>query len=148
MKVLDLQCSSEHLFEGWFASEDEFQRQLETQLLQCPVCGSSSVHKRLSAPRLNLSSTRAVSAPTEPVGVAAPPSEASPPWLQGLRQLLAKTQDVGAEFAEEARKMHYGEAPERGIRGQATPEQVRELLDEGIEVMTLALPPQLKNPLH
>lgn len=158
MKVLDLHCPQGHLFEGWFASEDDFQSQLQRQLVLCPVCGDSSITKRLSAPRLNLGAR-----PPQPAASAAPQaaprsapadpsSPAMPPeareqlqamqaaWLQWSRKVAEQTEDVGQRFADEARRMHYGETGERPIRGQASPEQAMELLDEGIAVVPLALP--------
>jgi hypothetical protein len=69
-------------------------------------------------------------------------------WLQVARQIMAQTEDVGSRFAEEARKIHYGESEERGIRGQATPQETEALLEEGIGVMPLALPAALKGPLQ
>jgi hypothetical protein len=147
VKVLDLQCSAQHRFEGWFASEDEFQRQLQSELLECPLCGSTSVSKRLSAPRLNLSSARTASA-EQTESVVAPASDPAfqAQWLTALRQLVANTEDVGEKFPEEARKIHYGETQERSIRGRATSAQTQELLEEGIQV--LPLPQALKEPLH
>ncbi len=147
MKVLDLQCVQQHRFEGWFASEDEFQRQLQAGLLECPLCGATSVSKCLSAPRLNLGSGRASSAePAEPVVVASPEPAVQAQWLSALRHLVASTEDVGEKFPEEARRIHYGEVRERSIRGEANATQRRELLDEGIMVMPL--PKMLKDPLH
>ena len=149
MKVLDLQCSLKHQFEGWFASEQEFQRQLGAGLVQCPLCGASSVHKRLSAPYLNLASTReAAAAPADSESETPSVGNLQDQWVDSVRQLLANSEDVGESFPEEARKMHYGEAKERSIRGQATPTQARELVEEGIAVLPIALPPALKDPLH
>ncbi len=157
MKVLDLQCAHGHAFEGWFSSEDDYQDQLARQLLECPLCGDTGVAKLPSAPRLNLGGAAAPAAPAEarPAGPAgATPVAAMPPaalqaaWMHMVRRVMASTEDVGERFAEEARKMHYGEADERGIRGQATREQTEELLDEGIAVMPLPLPPGFKNTLQ
>jgi hypothetical protein len=149
MKVLDLQCANKHVFEGWFASEDDFQSQLDRGLLSCPVCGQVSVSKKLSAPRLNLSSPRADDAPVQDL-VA--PTDADlnlqNAWMAMARRILANTDDVGQGFAEEARKIHYGEAKERGIRGQATREETESLLEEGIAVMPLPLPQALKGQLQ
>jgi hypothetical protein len=149
MKVLDLQCANKHVFEGWFASEEDFQSQLDRGLLSCPVCGQVSVSKKLSAPRLNLSSPRADDAPVQDL-VA--PTDADlnlqNAWMAMARRILANTDDVGQGFAEEARKIHYGEAKERGIRGQATREETESLLEEGIAVMPLPLPQALKGQLQ
>jgi hypothetical protein len=149
MKVLDLQCGREHLFEGWFASEEDFANQKESGVLICPLCGDSTVNKRLSAPRLNLLSrgTKSASLRDDPA-----PDEPSPTlqaaWMALGRDVLANTEDVGNQFAQEARKIHYGEVPERGIRGQATLTETESLIDEGIAVQALLLPEVLKQPLH
>lgn len=156
MKVLNLHCASGHAFEGWFASEDDFQSQHARGLVSCPVCGDAGVTKGLSAPRLNLrgSKTEAqapVAAPDEARQemVAAPSDpKLQAAWLKAVRELMAKTEDVGERFAEEARRMHYGESEERNIRGQATTHETRELLEEGISVLPLAIPEALKGPLQ
>ena len=158
MKVLDLQCSQHHLFEGWFASEDDFVSQCLRGLVQCPVCADPSVVKKLSAPRLNLSGARepqaAKSEPTASTGPAMPArmgeveTALAAAWMAVARHVVANTTDVGGQFAEEARKMHYGETEVRNIRGQTTPEQAKELVEEGIEVMPLLLPEALKGPLQ
>ncbi|APW38728.1 hypothetical protein RD110_17225 [Rhodoferax koreense] len=152
MKVLDLQCGRQHTFEGWFGSEEDFQSQLARSLVECPVCGDTGILKRLSAPRLNLGATQA---PDKPAGesrsvaaVPAPNAAQQAAFLQAVRHVLANTEDVGAQFAEEARKIHYGEADERNIRGQATAEETAELLEEGIAVMPLPIPKALKGPLQ
>jgi hypothetical protein len=157
MKVLDLQCTHGHAFEGWFSSEDDFQDQLTRQLLACPVCGDSQIVKLPSAPRLNLGSTTAPATPPAPppavptersTAAVMPAAAMQAAWLQMVRRVVASTEDVGERFAEEARRMHYGEAAERGIRGQASIEQTEELLDEGIAVLPLPLPPGFKDTLQ
>lgn len=149
MKVLDLQCAHGHAFEGWFASEDDFLGQCERSLVQCPLCGDASVTKKPSAPRLNLGAKRADSVPTQEMGPAHKAEEAlSAAWLSVARQLLATTSDVGSRFAEEARKMHYGEIEERSIRGKATPQEAQSLVDEGIDVLPFLLPDALKGTLQ
>ena len=157
MKVFDLQCVQGHAFEGWFSSEDDFQQQLSTGFLTCPMCGEAHVVKLPSAPRLNLSGaserplpqTVDTQAPAtgEPVA-SLPPQALQAAWLHIVRRVMANTEDVGQRFAEEARRMHYGEAESRGIRGQATPEQTEELLDEGIAVMPLPFPDGFKDTLQ
>jgi len=158
MKVLNLQCDAQHGFEGWFASEEDYAGQVARGLLACPLCGSKSVTKLPSAPRLNLGAARsedaASSPPTGPQGqkqdvVAGDAEQAlQAAWLQVARRIVAQTEDVGGRFAEEARKMHYGEAEERSIRGQASREETEALLDEGITIMPLPLPDALKGPLQ
>lgn len=152
MKVLDLQCNHQHEFEGWFGSEDDFQSQLSRQLVECPVCASHDISKRLSAPRLNLSGARPTETP--PVSIEsnpaahASPAEMQAAWLKLVRHVMANTVDVGDKFAEEARKIHYGEAEQKQIRGQVSAEETRELLEEGIPVMPLPVPEALKGPLQ
>ena len=155
MKVLNLYCAYGHTFEGWFANEDDFQSQQARALLSCPVCQSPDIRKGLSAPRLNLASeSRSVDAghadSTAPVAHVrdAVPAALVQAWLELSRRMVANTQDVGERFAQEARKMHYGETEDRGIRGQATPTEVRELLDEGIDVLPLLLPEASKHTLQ
>ena len=158
MKVLDLQCTHGHAFEGWFSSEDDFQDQLTRRLVECPLCGDTAIAKLPSAPRLNLSGASTAHEPA-PMQQAAPAGDGGPvaslppaalqaAWMQMVRRVMANTEDVGERFAEEARRMHYGEADERGIRGQATREQTEELLDEGIAVMPLPIPAGFKNTLQ
>lgn len=162
MKVLDLRCSLDHAFEGWFASEDDFVAQCGRHLVQCPMCGSSEVRKALSAPRLNLRGLREPAEAGDPVVQPAPadqtaalaPGEAPPRkaleamWLQLARHVVAHTEDVGDRFAVEARRMHHQEVPERGIRGQATAQETEQLLEEGIAVLPLLMPEAAKNTLQ
>jgi hypothetical protein len=146
MKVLDLQCSQQHSFEGWFGSEAEFQDQLARGLVECPLCGDAAVTKLLSAPRLNLGSGKEPAARADVV--AAPDATIQAAWMQMVRLVLANTEDVGQRFPEEARRMHYGETEERGIRGQASPDETQALLEEGIGVLPLPIPKALKEPLQ
>lgn len=153
MKVLDLQCGSQHVFEGWFASEDDFASQLGRGLVACPMCGDTGITKKLSAPRLNLGHGReAPVAQRQDVATVAAGEGADTSlqaaWMALARRVLANTDDVGARFAEEARRIHYGETPQRGIRGQATPAETEALLDEGIAVMPLPIPDALKGQLQ
>jgi hypothetical protein len=186
MKVLDLQCSQQHSFEGWFGSEEDFQSQLARSLVQCPMCGNSEITKKLSAPRFNLGKSAAPSTETASTSKTESKTEAnsapvststelavkttalhqtqqvaqrpnlSPEvaevmqaaWLEVAKHVMANTEDVGSSFASEARKIHYGEADERAIRGQATPDQTMELLEEGIDVMPMPIPESLKRPLN
>ena len=153
MKVLNLRCANGHGFEGWFASEDDFLDQNGRGLIECPLCADRTVTRMPSAPRLNLSSARAPSAPEAPKAQTTAPH---PPegvdmqalYLQAVQQVLKNTVDVGPRFAEEARRIHYGEVPQRGIRGQATPAEREALQDEGIEVASFPLPEALKGPVQ
>ena len=148
MKVLDLQCGGLHVFEGWFASEDDFASQLARGLVSCPMCADTRVSKKLSAPRLNLGHGRAPDAPAHDVLATNPETEVQLAWMALARRVLANTDDVGARFAEEARRIHYGETPQRGIRGKASAAETESLLDEGIAVMQLSLPDALKGQLQ
>ncbi|HET8748069.1 MAG TPA: DUF1178 family protein, partial [Ramlibacter sp.] len=139
MKVLNLQCSHAHGFEGWFASEEDFQDQLARGLVECPLCGDVQVAKMPSAPRLNLGAPEP-RAPAKQEVVTAPDAQLQAAWMQLVKQVVANTEDVGERFAEEARKIHYGESEERGIRGQASREETQALLEEGIAVLPLPLP--------
>jgi hypothetical protein len=145
MKVLDLRCTHGHRFEGWFGSEDELVAQLEQARVECPLCGDTAVTRLPSAPRLNLTAAPPDDGPKQSV-TQSPDLQAM--WLQAVRHVLEKTEDVGEGFPEEARRIHYGEAPERGIRGRASRAETDALREEGIEVMPLPLPPVLKGPLQ
>lgn len=154
MKVLDLQCAHEHAFEGWFASEEDFQGQLARGLVECPICGDAAITKKLSAPRLNLGASRSLAEESTPTAaksdvMAAPKDpQLQAAWLKMVRHVMANTEDVGEKFAEEARRIHYGETEERGIRGQASPQETQALLEEGIGVLPLPIPKALKGPLQ
>ncbi len=154
MKVLNLRCTNGHGFEGWFGSDDDFMDQNGRGLVECPLCGDHVVSRMPSAPRLNLSGARAPAAqPKAEAQVADVQAEGrlaamQAAWLQGVRRVMANTEDVGKRFAEEARRIHYGEAAERGIRGEATAEEREALLDEGIEVMAIPVPLALKGPVQ
>lgn len=173
MKVLDLQCSQGHSFEGWFGSQDDYDAQRARGLVTCPVCNDSEIVKMLSAPRLNLGHgvapmPRASDASgqdnAKPAAVPALPDtvgsqgmlptdarslqQVQAAMMNMVRHVMAHTEDVGPQFAEEARKIHYGEREERNIRGQATREETEALLEEGIDVMPLPVPENLKGPLQ
>jgi hypothetical protein len=155
MKVFDLRCGAGHGFEGWFASEDDYGTQRERGLLDCPLCGNADVMRLPSAPRLNLSGARAdmpapanaiperASSTTQSTGLPGA-GEAAQRFIDAVSELLSGAQDVGAKFAEEARRIHYGESEAKAIRGQTTAAEREALADEGIEVFTLpaALPPK------
>jgi hypothetical protein len=155
MKVLDLQCAHQHVFEGWFGSEDDFHQQLERGLVSCPLCGDQRVEKKLSAPRLNLRAGREDPAATRPEGVTLSnhPAQAELVELQGrmlkaMREIMSSTEDVGERFAEQARAMHHGEIERRNIRGQTSAAVALELLEEGVEVMPLPMLPAVKDTLQ
>lgn len=156
MKVFNLSCASGHSFEGWFGSIADYEQQRERGLLTCPLCDSYDVTRMPSAPRLNLGSASAPAGPgpsgdpdararhpahPDPYPGAPPQAQAAQAALMALaRFVVANTENVGKRFAEEVRRMHYRESPERAIRGQATPEQAEELREEGIDVVSLPFP--------
>ena len=151
MKVLDLGCQHGHVFEGWFASEDDFQSQKARALVLCPMCGDSHIDKRLSAPRLNLGA--AAPAPASSSSPPAAPAAASPQaqqaaWLRMAREVIARTEDVGERFADEARRMHHGEIEERAIRGKASVADAVALLEEGLGVLPLPISDSSKETLQ
>lgn len=149
MKVLSLRCSNGHGFDGWFASEGEYMDQNGRGLIECPLCADRIVTRLPSAPRLNLSGQREPSTPPAAAADAAPqPPALQALWMHAVRQMIENTDDVGERFPEEARRIHYGEVESRGIRGQASAEERRALIEEGIEILALPLPPGLKGPLQ
>lgn len=146
LKVFDLACEHEHLFEGWFASADAFADQISRGLVRCPVCDSAQVTRRVSAAHLNISHLR------EPAPRAAQPATGRTPvatpsgeqlarlqgeMLRQMRRMVRTADDVGAGFTEEARRMHRGEVEERAIRGTASAAECQELVEEGIVVMPI-----------
>jgi hypothetical protein len=150
MIVFDLLCGAGHRFEGWFGSAEDFASQRDRSLLSCPTCGSAQVERVPSAARFNLGAPEPKPAPQ-----AQPPQPVKTPDMEGkdpfaiaqmlysrmLDELLTKSEDVGREFPTEARRIFYKETPARAIRGQATNEEHDELVDEGIPVARLPVPP-------
>ena len=166
MIIFDLACNAGHRFEGWFRSADDFTQQLERSLVTCPHCASADVRRLPSV--INLAKTGAsVEAAAEARSAAQPAAKAAPATASGhtpaaakplpdptavaarlqemLHTALAQCEDVGNQFADEARRIHYAEAPERPIRGQATRDEYEALRDEGIDVLAL---PRLKTTLN
>lgn len=148
MIVFDLLCVAGHRFEGWFASAGDFASQKEAQLLSCPACNSSNVERVPSVSRVNLGAPE----PRTPTAKPQPSADmqgkdpfaiAQMLYSRMLDEMLTKSEDVGKEFPAEARKIFYKEAPERAIRGEATQEQHEELVEEGIPVLRLPVPPRL-----
>ena len=175
MKVLNLRCSRLHSFEGWFGSEDDFQDQQQRGLMTCPLCADTGIQKMPSAPRLNFgghpapeansgrdqttaacASSGKIAAKSEMARINDAQSTAMPvpdpaaqaAFLNALRQVVAATEDMGSRFAEEARRMHYGEVEARSIRGQASAREAVELLEEGIGVIPLPMLAVLKETLQ
>jgi hypothetical protein len=158
-----LTCAKGHNFESWFPNSAAFDKQAKRGLVSCPVCGETKVEKAIMAPQLAGTKKRVAASvpPTEapPAAPAEPPADSkapvammSPPErefrqkLKELREHLTKNADyVGPRFPEEARKMHYGETDHRSIYGEASPQEAKELHDEGIEFHPLPVLPDERN---
>ena len=138
MIVLNLACAKEHRFEGWFASSDAFEAQLASGLLSCPLCNGTDIVRLPSGPRIvGALGEAAVESPAGDESLAAVERQ----LREALRTYVRGSEDVGERFPEEARRIHYKEAPARSIRGVASAEETHELLDEGIVVLPLLVPP-------
>ena len=143
MIVFDLACSQGHVFEAWFGSSADYEQQRDRGLVSCPLCGAKEVDKAVMAPRVAPKGNQQSGTPV-PMQSGTP----TPAELKTLLAALAKAQakmlegseHVGNRFADEARAIHDGEAPERPIHGQATPDEARALIDEGVPVAPLPLP--------
>jgi hypothetical protein len=147
MKVLNLRCGAQHVFEGWFGSESDFQDQHARGLVTCPMCGDGAIEKMLSAPRLNLGAAVAESpAPVPQADAPALTPETQARLWRAMRQAIAQAEDVGERFADEARRMHQGDTEARQIRGRASMQDTLALLEEGVPV--LPLPAALKETLQ
>lgn len=138
MKIFDLQCGAGHRFEGWFASAEEFAVQRSQGLVGCPSCGGQEVERIPSATRFNTGAPQPASRDEKGQD---PLALAQKLYSRMLDDLLTRSEDVGTAFPAEARRIHYHEAPERMIRGQASAEEHDELVDEGIRVVRLPIPP-------
>ena len=139
MIVFDLRCHKDHVFEAWFASGEAFDEQSKAGAVACPLCGSAKVTKALMAPAVagTKKSDRPGNSdqPAERAEAPAPAQQATYfNALKDLREHVEKTCDyVGPKFAEEARKMHYGETEKRNIYGEATDKQAESLREEGVD---------------
>jgi hypothetical protein len=169
-----LNCDEGHAFESWFANSAAYDKQAKRKLVTCPVCGSAKVEKAIMAPSLGPSLNSEAAEPRPPSPTPTPPNPAPPPPLQPgpmppippktpvammssaereLRHKLKELRDhitknasyVGPRFPEEARKIHYGEAEHRSIYGEASPDEAKELHEEGIEFHPLPVLPDDKN---
>ena len=156
-----LHCDRDHTFESWFQSSSAYDTQVKRSLVSCPCCGSTKVEKAIMAPRI-VSKKGRETAPSLPVPVAASePGELAAPGstpllmaqerelrakLKELRDHIVKNADnVGEQFPSEARKMHYGDIEHRPIYGEASPQEARDLVEEGIEVAPLPILPDDRN---
>ena len=139
MIVFDLICRDQHRFEGWFASGDDFSAQKESGLLECPVCGGAHVEK-LPTARIRKQPESAATAQA----AASQPAQTTPraDFSRVIDYILTHSEDVGRNFAAEARRIYYAESPQRSIRGVATRAEAEDLRDEGVPVFSLPAPPQ------
>ena len=149
MIVFDLQCASGHRFEGWFSSADDFDAQKGRGLLSCPNCASTEIRRMPSATRFNMGVEAPKPQEKKEQPQKTPEMEGKDPFAiaqmlysRMLDEVLTKSEDVGNEFPTEARKIFYSQAPSRAIRGQATNEEHQELLEEGIPVARIPVPPR------
>ena len=152
----NLRCERGHSFESWFQSSSAYETQEKRKLVNCPVCGSAEVERAIMAPQIVSKKGRevAVAAPAPAAEVATP---ASTPLLMAqerelrtklkeLRDHIVKSADnVGERFPVEARKMHYGDIEHRPIYGEASPDEARALIEEGVEVTPLPVLPDDRN---
>ncbi len=175
MKVYNLACPLDHRFEGWFASEEDCLAQQDKGMLACPICDSTEITRMPSAPHIAKSGSSKVVPSSTELTVANPTAtdnsslnsgisgdvlaltgndhsqleaQVQAAFLKGMRELMGRSEDVGNSFAEEARKIHYKESPERSIRGQTTLDEAEALREEGIEVMAMPMLPAFKNTLQ
>ena len=152
-----LRCDHDHAFESWFQSSSAYESQVKRKLVSCPTCGSMKVEKAIMAPRIVGKKSRESAAPTPSEAADIPPQASSTPLvmaqerelrakLKELRDHIVKNADnVGESFPNEARKMHYGEIEHRPIYGEASPDEARALIDEGVEVSPLPVLPEDRN---
>ena len=160
MKVYNLSCPLDHRFEGWFASEEDCLAQQDKGILACPVCDSVDITRMPSAPRIAKSSTELTVSKADNGNLSGDvvaltggdhsdlEAQVQAAFLKGMRDLMGRSEDVGNSFAEEARKIHYKESPERSIRGQTTIDEAEALREEGIEVLAMPMLPAFKNTLQ
>jgi hypothetical protein len=136
-----LSCDHDHEFEGWFRNNDDFETQQKRGFVECPACGSHKVEKALMAPAVSTGRKK------EKVALAMnAQQQAAMAQLKELSKKMRENADyVGDKFAEEARKIHFGEADARGIYGEATPEEARGLAEDGVEFLPIPVFPEDRN---
>jgi hypothetical protein len=140
----DLVCDKGHEFDAWFSDSSAYDEQAARKLVECVYCGSSKVEKQIMAPGIPAKSNRKSDAAQRMVsGPMDPRMQAMIKMMREVRAYVEKNAEhVGDNFAEEARKIHYNEAEQRGIYGNATRDEARELLEEGIDVAPLPVLPE------
>jgi len=136
-------CENGHEFESWFASNESYDFQIESNLVCCPQCNIAKVGKAVMAPAVARKDQAPAGPPKQSVALLGPGEHELRTMARELHaKIVAATVDVGAEFPSEARKIHDGDAPERPIRGQASLEEARALLDEGVTIMPMPVVPE------
>ena len=163
MILYKLQCDLDHAFEAWFSNSEAFEQQSKCNLIKCPKCGSTIISKAIMAPNIGVKTNRKEHSSSNfnssgGMAIASGPASTDPQHetfktkrriaaaARKLREFVKKNADyVGSEFAIEARKIHYEEAEERGIYGKASNIEIREMLEEGIEVQPLPTLPEDQN---
>jgi hypothetical protein len=142
-----LACERAHEFESWFPSSDAFETQRKRGLVTCPYCDSAKIEKQIMAPSVARKDKAPVSAPEpQPVAAFSEKEKELRAMIRAMREhVMQNAENVGKGFVEEARKMHYGEAEERSIYGEADPAEARALLEEGIDVLPLPIVPDDRN---
>ncbi len=149
MIVFDLGCENRHRFEGWFASNEDFERQLGGKLIACPLCGNANVARLPHAAHIKAGgNVRALRAEPAAKTLQQYANMGGEVLTRIIEHIIENTEDVGASFPEEARKIHYHEAPDRRIRGTASRQEVEALKEEGIEVVALPVPPHRAGKTH
>jgi hypothetical protein len=138
-----LACDHDHQFEGWFASSGDYVDQRDRGLVECPVCGSKAIRKQIMAPAV--AGTKRTARDPEPAKMQAMMMEAAGRIRAHVEENF---DDVGDAFATEARAIHEGKAEDRGIYGQATPKEVRDLVEDGVPVAPLPPEPVKKTELN
>ncbi|PHR22307.1 MAG: hypothetical protein COA37_11295 [Hoeflea sp.] len=128
-----LHCDKEHEFEGWFSSSKDFDGQSERGLVECPICGSREIGKSLMAPAVAVSKD----APARPLAMDPERREMMRKLRDMVQAVKQNSEDVGERFADEARKIHHGEAEARGIIGKASADDAKSLIEDGIEIAPL-----------
>jgi hypothetical protein len=151
----NLRCERNHTFESWFQSSSAYEAQEKRKLVNCPVCGSAKVERAIMAPQIVSKKGRDVVVPAPAATEVAAPAS-TPLMMAQERELRAKLKElrdhivknadnVGERFPNEARKMHYGDIEHRPIYGEASPEEARSLIEEGVEVSPLPVLPDDRN---
>ncbi|MGH6873520.1 MAG: DUF1178 family protein [Aestuariivirgaceae bacterium] len=142
----DLICKHGHIFDGWFSNSSAYEEQRKGSAIACPVCSTGEIDKQLMAPGIGRKSNQTSETRTPMVAATDPRVKKLMQKMRELRQYVESTADyVGDRFAQEARRIHYNEAEERGIYGETTTEDARALLEEGIDVHPLPILPEEQN---